>query len=218
MIKPNHLPQKTLQKIWAQVPPDYYDTGIEKNLFQKLWHSHKLSQVLQILPTNSQSVLDIGCSSAVLTAKVAKALPKSKVTGLDSYKKAIDFAKVKYPHIEFVVADAHKLPFKDKAFDLVICTETLEHLIDPKQALREMKRVLKKNGQAIISMDSGSFLFRSVWYFWTKTKGRVWQNAHLHEFNTKVLENLIKKSGFKIKKKLNSHLGMAVTFLIKPKS
>lgn len=218
MIKPNHLPQKTLEKIWAQVPPDYYDTGIKKNLLQKLWHSRKLDQVLKILPQDSRHVLDIGCSSGLLTAALAEALPEGKITGLDSYKDAIKFAKVKYPHIEFVVADAHKLPFKNKTFDLIICTETLEHLINPKQALLEMKRVLKKNGRAIISMDSGNFLFRSVWFFWTKTKGRVWQDAHLHEFNAKILENLIKKTGFKIKKKLNSHLGMAVTFLIKPKS
>ena len=216
-IRANHIPKNRLKKIWAQVPPDYYDTGIQKNLFQKLWHTRKFSQVLKILPPNSRHILDIGCSSAVLTAEVSKIYPKSKITGLDSYKKAIDFAKDKYPHIEFIVADAHKLPFKNSTFDLIICTETLEHLIDPGQALLEMKRVLKKDGHAIISMDSGSFLFKTVWYFWTKTKGKVWQDAHLHEFNSEVLENLIKKSNFRIKKKLNSHFGMAVTFLAQPK-
>lgn len=217
MIKPNHLPKKILKKIWAQVPPDYYDIGIEKNLFQKLWHTHKLSQVLKILPPKSLRVLDVGCSSAVLTAQIADALPDSIITGLDSYKEAIKFAKAKYPHIQFVTADAHRLPFTNNTFDLVICTETLEHLVDPKQALFEMKRVLKKNGKAIISMDSGSFLFRTIWYFWTKTKGRVWQDAHLHEFNSNILEKLIKQSGFKINKKIYSHLGMSVTFLVQPK-
>lgn len=216
-IKPNHIPKKRLQEIWSQVPPDYYDQGIKVNFLQKLWHSKKLNEVLKLLPTNSHQVLDIGCSSAILTAEVAKFLPQSAITGLDSYKKAIDFARKKYPHLKFVVADAHKLPFKNNAFDLVICTETLEHLINPQLALLEMKRVLKKNGHAIISMDSGSFLFKTIWYFWTKTKGRVWQGAHLHEFNAKILENLIKKSGFRIKQKNLSHLGMAITFLAIPR-
>lgn len=217
-IKPNHLSQKRLKEIWAQVPPDYYDKGIAKNLLQRAWHTQKLSQILKILPKNLPAgrqvlkILDIGCSSAVLTAEVAKALPKSKVTGLDSYKGAIDFARQKYPHIDFVVADAHKLPFAANTFDLVICTETLEHVVYPKKALTEMLRVLKSNGRAIISMDSGSLLFRAIWYFWTKSKGRVWEGAHLHEFNAKLLENLIKKSGFKITKKNYSHLGMSVTF------
>lgn len=210
------VPKKRLVEIWAQVPADYYDQGIAKNPLQKLWHTQKLQEVIKLLPKDAKRVLDIGCSSAVLTAEVAKNLPSAKVTGIDSYKKAIDFAKSKYPSLELLVADAHKLPFKDNVFDLVICTETLEHVTDPKKTLLEIKRVLTKNGKAIISMDSGSLAFRIIWYFWTKTKGRVWENAHLHEFNAKVLEDLIRQVGFKITKKVYSHLGMAVTFLVAP--
>src|SRR3989344_5375909 len=202
------VPKKRLNQIWAQVPVDYYDKGFAKNPLQRLWHTQKLKQVIKLLPRNAKNILDVGCSSAVLTEKISKHLPKSKITGVDSYKKAIDFAKVKYPHIKLLVADVHNLPFENQTFDLVICTETLEHVIDPKRALLEIKRVLAKNGKAIISMDSGSLLFRIVWYFWTKTKGRVWQNAHLHQFNAKLLEALIRKAGFKITKKVYSHLGM----------
>lgn len=210
------VPKKRLVEIWAQVPADYYDQGIAKNPLQKLWHTQKLHEVIKLLPKDAKHVLDVGCSSAVLTAEVAKNLPNAKLTGIDSYKKAIDFAKSKYPSLELLVADAHKLPFKDNVFDLVICTETLEHVTNPKKSLLEIKRVLAKNGHAIISMDSGSLAFRIIWYFWTKTKGRVWENAHLHEFNAKVLEDLIRQVGFKITKKVYSHLGMAVTFLIVP--
>ena len=60
--------------------------------------------------------------------------------------------------------------------------------------------VLKKNGRAIISMDSGSLLFRSAWYFWTKTKGKVWKDAHLHEFNAQILEYTI-RHGFDLSQK-----------------
>lgn len=220
-ISKSKIGGKRLKEIWAQVPPDYYDQGISKNLLQKLWHTQKLNQVIKLLPKQKRGktikVLDIGCSSAVLTNEIAKTLKKSQVTGLDSYKAAIQFARLKYPHINFVAADAHKLPFKDKSFDLVICTETLEHVINPKKTLEEMKRVLKKDGRGIISMDSGSPLFHLIWHIWTKTKGRVWQNAHLHEFSTTLLEDLIKDAGFRISKKNTSHLGMAVTFLAIPK-
>lgn len=216
-IKPNHISKKRLREIWTQVPPDYYDQGIKKNILQKLWHTQKLAQVLTLLPKDTKKILDIGCSSAILTAEVAKARPKSQITGLDSYNAAIDFARKKYPHISFVVADAHHLPFPDQSFNLVICTETLEHVTDPTRVLDEMRRILTKNGRAIISMDSGSFLFKIIWYFWTKTRGRVWQNAHLHEFNARILEDLIRQSRFRIAKKNISHLGMAVTFLTVPR-
>lgn len=217
VIKANNVSKKRLQQIWAQVPLDYYDQGIKKNILQKLWHTRKLAQVLKLLPKNSQAILDVGCSSGLLTAEIYKSVPTSKITGLDSYKDAIAFARSKYPTISFIVGDAHKLPFKNKTFDLVVCTETLEHLVDPKKALQEIKRVLKNQGKTIISMDSGSLLFRITWALWIKTKGKVWQDAHLHEFNAKILEDLIRKTGFKIKKVVISHLGMAVTFLAEPK-
>jgi len=225
-VKTNKVTINNLRKIWKQVPPNYYDQGIANNLLQKLWHSHKLYQIKKLLSLNTlkknlyenSKILDVGCSSGILTAEVSKLLPQSKVTGLDCYKAAIDFANSKYPHLTFVMADAHQLPFKNKVFDLVICTETLEHLVDPERALLEIKRVLKNNGFVIISMDSGNLLFRLVWYFWTKTRGRVWQNAHLHNFNAEILEKLILKTGFKIKRKIISHLGMAITFLAVPEA
>lgn len=221
VISPRGIAKKRLKEIWAQVPPDYYDRGIKNNPFQKIWHNRKLTQVLKLLPKkpskyknpSSIKILDVGCSSAVLTAEIAKTLPRSKVFGLDSYKDAIVFARKKYSHISFVVADAHKIPFRNKSFDIVVCTETLEHVVEPKRVLGEIKRVLKKDGYAIISMDSGSLLFKIIWFFWTKTKGKVWESAHLHEFNAKLLENLIKAADFKVKKKNTSHFGMAVTFL-----
>lgn len=206
--------KKRLNQIWSQVPPDYYDKGIAKNYFQKFWHTRKLRQIVNLIPKDSATVLDVGCSSAVLTAQIAKELPGSKVTGVDIYKKAIDFAKIKYPHLNLFVADAQKLPFRGNVFDLVICSETLEHVLDPSKALLEIRRVLRKNGKAIISMDSGSLLFRIVWYFWLKTRGRVWKDAHIHVLNADILEDLIREAGFTINKKAYSHMGMSVIFLL----
>ena len=46
-----------------------------------------------------------------------------------------------------VIADAHKLPFKDGEFDIIIANNVIEHFYDPRQAVKEMKRVLNKGGQ-----------------------------------------------------------------------
>jgi len=43
-----------------------------------------------------------------------------------------------------VTADAHQLPFEDEKFDVILCTEVLEHLHTPHVAISEMNRVLKK--------------------------------------------------------------------------
>ena len=47
--------------------------------------------------------------------------------------------------------DAHALPFVDAAFDVVLCTEVLEHLQEPQRAIDEMHRVLKPGGQLLLT-------------------------------------------------------------------
>lgn len=207
---------KKLQEIWKQVPIDYYDKGIKINLLQKIWHNNKL-RIFKTLLMNyhPKNIIDIGCASGTFTYQISKIFPNSNIIGMDSYKEVIDYAKEKYPSLEFTVADAHKLPFKDNSFDLTVCYETIEHVIDPRKVLTEIYRVTKVNGNIILAMDSGSWLFRIVWWIWERTKGKVWRNAHLHPFHHSELEQLIKQAKFKIIKKRFSHIGMEVSFVLK---
>jgi SAM-dependent methyltransferase len=50
-----------------------------------------------------------------------------------------------------IVGDAHALPFPGSSFSSVLCTEVLEHLVDPKKAIGEMKRVLTPGGTLILT-------------------------------------------------------------------
>lgn len=209
------LSQDPLYEVWDQVPVDYYQSGVKKSLLQKLWHKRKLSIARKILSQqNFKKCLDVGCASGYMVSEISRVFPYALYWGVDSYDKVIDYGKKKYPHIKFKVANAQKLPFKTGEFDLIICYETIEHITKPLKALKEMKRVLGKNGKLILTMDSGSLLFRIVWYFWENTKGKVWKGAHLHPFHHEELEDLIKKAGFRITRKIFSHLGMEVTFIL----
>jgi ubiquinone/menaquinone biosynthesis C-methylase UbiE len=207
-----------IKKIIFQVPPDYY---FRLNFFQKLWHDRKW-QVIEELIKKSQlkpkNILEIGCAAGHLTYSLKEIFPEVRVTGIDLYKPAIQYAQKKFPQIKFIVADAHKLPFKNRAFDLIICSETIEHVNNPQKVFEEIKRLLKDNGIAIIEMDSGNWLFKFIWHFWINFgKGRVWKHAHLHNLNASILERIIQKTKFKILEKKLSHLGMAVTFVIQIK-
>lgn len=202
------------QHVIEKVPVDYYQYGIENNLLQKSWHMTKLEKVKEFITKSPTNVLDVGCASGWFIAKIKERFPNANFYGIDIYKDSIEYAKKLYPDIKFERADAHFLPYKDSFFDLVICTEVIEHLDDPRQAMSEIKRVLKKGGRFIIEVDSGSTLFSIVWFFWTKFRGRVWNEAHLHSFNIAKLENLARKNGFKVLKKKKFSLGMAMIFLL----
>lgn len=213
--KPQKSNKDPLYEVWDQVPVDYYQEGIKKSLLQNLWHTRKINLAKKLLSEKEfKKCLDVGCASGYMVSEISKHYPKAKYVGVDSYDKVVVHAKKNYPHINFKVANAEKLPFKKEEFDLLICYETIEHITNPLKALKEMKRVLKKNGTLILTMDSGSLLFRIVWYVWERTKGKVWQGAHLHPFHHEELGGIIKQAGFKVKQKIFSHLGMEVTFVL----
>lgn len=206
---------KILKEIWKQVPPDYYQTGVRDNLLQKIWHTWKwksMEKFFNRLNTKPVKLLDIGCASGFLTSQIAEFFPYSEVFGLDSYKEAIAFGKKSYPKIKFKFADAHRIPFEKGSFDLITCIETLEHLENPTGAISEMHRCLKRKGRVLIGQDTDNLLFKIIWMIWTKRRGKVWHNSHLHPYGPQKLEKLIKDCGFKIINKKFSHFGMEVFF------
>ncbi len=207
--------QGDFDRILNSVPPNYYQKGTYSNLLQKYWHGMKIKFALKLLDQISfNNCLEVGCAGGFLISEIAKKYPQVKFYAIDAYSEAIKFAKKQYPHIYFLKAQAEKLPFKDGQFDLVLCYETIEHVQDPKKAMMEMKRVLGKNGQLILAMDSGNLAFRIIWFFWEKTYGRAWKEAHLNPYHHKALEKLVLQSGFKIRDKYFTHFGLEVVFVL----
>lgn len=209
-----------LEKIWHQVPVDYYQSGVKKNILQRMWHQRKLNVVIHLIEScgiKPKNILDVGCASGWFLSQVAKKYPKAKAVGVDVYKNAIEYGKKKYKSLQLFDTDAHKLPFKDNSFDVVICTEVLEHVVSPEKVLKEIKRVLKADGVAIVEMDTGNLTFRIIWYWWTHLRRGVWEDAHIHTFNTRKLENMIKGDSFLIGKKKTFNYSMAVAFLLRKK-
>jgi ubiquinone/menaquinone biosynthesis C-methylase UbiE len=81
-----------------------------------------------------------------------------KVVALDIAKEYLN-ANV---HTVKILADASNLPLVNESFTTVVATEILEHLEHPDRAIKEIKRVLKKDGQAIISVPDRYASFSQV--------------------------------------------------------
>jgi ubiquinone/menaquinone biosynthesis C-methylase UbiE len=88
----------------------------------------------------AQSILDVGCGNGRYLAYFSK--EGSFLVGIDISKNV--FGKKNVRNFNFVVADAHNLPFKNRCFELVFSTDVLEHLSKPLQALKEIYRVSQR--------------------------------------------------------------------------
>lgn len=99
-------------------------------------------------------VLEIGCGDGTNIWMFndlfygAKAL---EFYGVDISPKAIKAAedykeKIELRNCFFTVGVAERLGYKDNSFDIVVCTEVLEHLPNPNEALKEVYTVLKQGG------------------------------------------------------------------------
>jgi len=69
----------------------------------------------------------------------------------------VEKSKQRIPSGKFLVASASKLPFKDESFDIVLCTEVIEHVDDQSQAIEEMFRVIKEGGILVITSPNRFF-------------------------------------------------------------
>jgi len=100
----------------------------------------------------AKDVLDVASGSGYGTRYLSNK-GAAKVVGVDNSREAVKYSQEKYQTsgIEFILADAAKLPFENDIFDIVVSFETIEHLDDQEKFLREIKRVLRKDGLLIIS-------------------------------------------------------------------
>lgn len=104
------------------------------------------------------AVLDVGCGPGTITADLAALVAPGRVTAVDTgpgilEQAAAVAAERGLSNVEFAVADVHALDFPDDSFDVVHAHQVLQHVGDPVQALREMRRVCRPGG-VVAARDS----------------------------------------------------------------
>jgi demethylmenaquinone methyltransferase/2-methoxy-6-polyprenyl-1,4-benzoquinol methylase len=99
-------------------------------------------------PQNGQSVLDMAAGTGSST--VAFTRPGVRLVAGDFSEGMLAEGRKRHPEIEFVFADATKLPFKAKEFDATTISFGLRNVVDVEAALSEMFRVTKPGGRIVI--------------------------------------------------------------------
>ena len=96
-------------------------------------------------------VLDVGCGTGEITARLAELYPRAELVGVDLIARHLEVARKRCAglggRVAFREADAFALPFADATFDLVVCRHMLQAVPRPDDAMSEMVRVLRPGGR-----------------------------------------------------------------------
>jgi demethylmenaquinone methyltransferase/2-methoxy-6-polyprenyl-1,4-benzoquinol methylase len=110
-----------------------------------LWRA---AMVRAVAPVAGERILDIAAGTGTSSAALQRS--GARVVAVDFSPGMVEEGRRKHKKIEFIQADAEKLPFGDNEFDAVSISFGLRNISDPKVALDEMYRVLKPGGRVVV--------------------------------------------------------------------
>jgi len=160
---------------------------IEKNHW---WHRGKKKTVFGLinkyLGENYTKSLDVGCGVGVTVEKLSEI---GEAYGIDNSPEAIRLCKKRgIKNVELSLVE--KMDHKSGYFDLVTALDIIEHTKSDKLAIKEIKRVLKREGLLIVTVPAYKFL----WSYWDEIL------HHKRRYKKNELKKLLEKNGFEILK------------------
>lgn len=143
-------------------------------------------------------ILDVGCGSGRIHPFLADRF--TEICGVDYAGPALDAAAKRGTTVATADLNQGRLPYEDAHFDAVVCLEVVEHLLDPRVVLREVRRVLRPGGRLVLSTPNVQFwgqLLRIVRGFGPKTSGdpEGLDGGHIHYFTYRDVEEILRSAG-----------------------
>lgn len=164
------------------------DNFVEKYVDKSrdLFYQQTSDIVIKNLNGTESSICDVGCGQGDLLnyLSIKNKQMVCTYTGFDFSKKAVSIAKSRFSSIEFLEFDL-TTDYKNcpNQFDTIICTEVLEHLLNPRKALDNLKCMAKKNATIILTVPEGrNDNFKGHINFWSPESWRQFINEEKSDF------------------------------------
>jgi ubiquinone/menaquinone biosynthesis C-methylase UbiE len=131
-----------------------------------------LAEAIDMAPKTSH-VHEVGCAEGYSTQQLSSMLPASSdFTASELLERQVAAAKRSNPHTHIVQADVCAMPHNDASFDGVFILEVLEHVSEPKDALAELRRLVRPHGWIIAGAPR-----EPLWRVLNCARGKYWSAA-----------------------------------------
>jgi ubiquinone/menaquinone biosynthesis C-methylase UbiE len=179
------------------VPGNYYNKHESRNpIVSHLMRRFHGGVVEAVRSVNPASILDVGCGEGRTTEIVGRAVD-ARVVGMDLESVVVEDAARSVAGASFVVGSALNLPFEDHSFDLVLATEVLEHLDQPRAALEEMLRVARRALLVTVPHEPWWRLGNMARLRYIKDLGNT--PGHVQHWSRSTFERFLQQSGTKVR-------------------
>ena len=172
-----------MEKDQAGMVTTNFEKHTSKNPLKKFFFKRFENDLISLIsPLNPKNILDAGCGEGFTLSKFYEFKIGKELEGIDSSEQAVELGKKMYPHLSLKIGNIYTLRYIDNYFDIVICTEVLEHLENPARALKEIERVSSKYVLLTVPNEPWFTLFNYT--RWGQDIGHInkWSNPSFEKF------------------------------------
>jgi 2-polyprenyl-3-methyl-5-hydroxy-6-metoxy-1,4-benzoquinol methylase len=186
-----------------------------------MYHRQPRPEMLRFVPTEADHVLEVGCAEGAFAASLKKRTG-AEVWGIEFDRKAAEHASAVIDRVLVGDADEQIAELPASYFDVIVCNDVLEHLVDPGATLRQLRTKLTAGGVVVASIPNIRYLPALskivIWKDFPQKDFGIFDRTHLRFFTRRSIKRMFKTSGFTVRriKGINAWygpLGVSLTIL-----
>lgn len=183
------------------------------------YYGHPRPEMLRLVPKNAQHVLELGCADGAFAAEV-KDHTGAEVWGIELSETAAEQAAAVIDRVLVGDAGDQIAQLPDAYFDVIVCNDVLEHLVDPLAILTGLRSKLKPDGVVVASIPNIRYLPALSKIVFRKDFPQddigIFDRTHLRFFTRKSIVRTFTAAGFTVNriKGINAWFGPLAALVI----
>ncbi len=166
----------------------------------KDYYRQERRDVIQLIPDGVKRVLDVGCAEGILGKELLKR-GAEEVVGVEIVPEVCRRAEKNLTSVICGDIEQIELPFKKDYFDCIVLADVLEHLREPLDTLKKLRRYLSNDGLIVSSIPNVRYIEvinMLVEGYWRYAEQGVLDRTHLRFFTLKEMKRLFSEAGYEI--------------------
>ncbi|MCO5143254.1 MAG: class I SAM-dependent methyltransferase [Oligoflexia bacterium] len=182
---------------------------IENQQAYEEYYNNPREDVLRHLEGKFTRSLDIGCAAGMVSKHLVEKKIVKEADGLELEESAYQVARSQLRRVEKIDLCVQDFPVGMDQYDLVLCLDVLEHMVDPWLALRKIKKVMNPDGLLLVSLPNVANhrvvrgLLKGDWKY---EDSGILDRTHLRFFTKKTGAALLEEAGFRLERVLSTNM------------